>query len=86
MRLRFRVRGIVQGVGFRPAVYGLATEARLGGFVLNDADGVLIEVEGPPERVAGFAAALEAGPPPLAVVESIETVEVPSEGLSLIHI
>ena len=85
-RLRIRVRGIVQGVGFRPGVYGLATEAGLGGFVLNDADGVLIEVEGSPERVVGFARALESRPPPLAVVESIETVEVPSQGATTFEI
>ena len=45
-RLRLRVRGAVQGVGFRPFAYGLATRLALGGFVRNDAEGVLIEVEG----------------------------------------
>lgn len=45
-RARVRVRGAVQGVGFRPFVYHLAHRYQLGGFVANDADGVLIEVEG----------------------------------------
>ena len=45
-RLRVRVEGTVQGVGFRPFVYRLATELRLGGWVLNDSRGVLIEAEG----------------------------------------
>ena len=45
-RRRFRVSGVVQGVGFRPFVYGLATRRGLGGFVLNDGNGVVAEVEG----------------------------------------
>ncbi len=45
-RLRVRVRGAVQGVGFRPFVHGLAHKFALGGFVRNDAHGVLLEVEG----------------------------------------
>ncbi|WP_271552825.1 acylphosphatase, partial [Bradyrhizobium sp. CCBAU 45394] len=55
-RLRLHVRGAVQGVGFRPYVYGLATRYRLGGFVANDPHGVIIEVEG--ERASDFVAAL----------------------------
>src|SRR3546814_15172759 len=45
-RVRARVRGRVQGVGFRPFVWQLAHQHGLGGWVLNDADGVLLEVEG----------------------------------------
>ena len=45
-RRRYRARGVVQGVGFRPFVYRLAREHGLGGYVLNDGDGVVIEVEG----------------------------------------
>ena len=45
-RLRVRVEGTVQGVGFRPFVYRIATELGLGGWVLNDSRGVLIEAEG----------------------------------------
>ncbi|BAM91820.1 carbamoyl phosphate phosphatase, (NiFe) Hydrogenase maturation protein [Bradyrhizobium oligotrophicum S58] len=68
-RLRLRVRGAVQGVGFRPYVHGLATRHQLGGFVANDADGVLIEVEG--DEVAAFVAALPQQTPPLARIDDI---------------
>ncbi|UFZ07636.1 carbamoyltransferase HypF [Bradyrhizobium ontarionense] len=68
-RLRLRVRGAVQGVGFRPYVHGLATRYRLGGFVANDADGVVIEVEG--EEVAEFVEALPQQTPPLARIDDI---------------
>ena len=47
-RVRARVAGTVQGVGFRPHVYRLVREFGLGGWVLNDPRGVLAEVEGPP--------------------------------------
>lgn len=47
VRRRFRVGGTVQGVGFRPFVYALATRLELAGFVLNDPAGLLIEVEAP---------------------------------------
>jgi hydrogenase maturation protein HypF len=50
----FRVRGVVQGVGFRPFVYRLARKLRLAGWVRNDADGVLIHAEGPPRQVERF--------------------------------
>ncbi len=71
VRLRLVVRGIVQGVGFRPFVYGLALHHGLGGYVRNDASGVTIEVEGAPERVAAFAQALEDEAPPLARIDSV---------------
>ena len=53
-RLRLRVRGIVQGVGFRPFVHGLARGYGVSGFVRNDAEGVVIEVEGDPGTLAAF--------------------------------
>jgi hydrogenase maturation protein HypF len=70
-RARVRVEGTVQGVGFRPYVYRLAGELALDGFVLNDAQGVLIEVEGGREPVAEFLARLAAEAPPLARVELV---------------
>ena len=70
-RTRVRVDGTVQGVGFRPYVYRLAGELGLGGFVLNDARGVLIEVEGSPASVDRFLVRLGAEAPPLAVVERV---------------
>ena len=53
-RARIRVTGTVQGVGFRPFVHRLAGELALGGWVLNDAQGVLLEVEGSERAVAEF--------------------------------
>ena len=48
-RLRLRITGVVQGVGFRPFVYGLAQRYGLTGFVGNDSNGVFVEVQGTPE-------------------------------------
>jgi hydrogenase maturation protein HypF len=76
-RLRMRVRGAVQGVGFRPFVHGLAREFELDGFVRNDAEGVLLEVQG--ARVNEFADALRREPPPLARIDRIELRRVPSK-------
>ena len=71
-RLRLAVRGAVQGVGFRPCVYRLARALDLSGWVLNAPDGVIIEVEGPRERLDHFRARLEAEPPPHATIVSLE--------------
>ena len=68
-RRRLRARGVVQGVGFRPFVYRLAREHRLGGYVLNDGDGVLIEVEGP--ELDAFAGELVSRAPSIASVSSV---------------
>lgn len=71
-RRAIAVRGIVQGVGFRPFVYSLAARHGLSGLVRNDADGVHIEAEGAPEELERFVAAIEEEAPPLAVVEGLE--------------
>ncbi|MDX6597216.1 MAG: hydrogenase maturation protein HypF [Gaiellales bacterium] len=68
-RVRARVQGVVQGVGFRPFVYRLAREEQLGGFVLNDERGVVLEVDGSSDHVLSFLARLARESPPLAVVE-----------------
>jgi hydrogenase maturation protein HypF len=70
-RVRVRVRGTVQGVGFRPYVYRLASELGLSGFVFNDAHGVLLEVEGSADAIEAFLTRLEPDAPPLAVLESV---------------
>ena len=70
-RLRAHVAGTVQGVGFRPFVYRLAAELGLGGWVLNDGRGVVLEVEGPPEAVDELLTRLRSQPPPLAAIESV---------------
>ncbi|HXU46486.1 MAG TPA: acylphosphatase, partial [Thermoanaerobaculia bacterium] len=80
LRLRARVEGIVQGVGFRPFVYRLARELGLGGFVRNDERGVLLEVEGPEEAIARFSARLPIEAPPLAGIERIVEESVEARG------
>jgi hydrogenase maturation protein HypF len=74
-RLRVRVEGVVQGVGFRPFVHGLASAHGLSGLVGNDTAGVFLEVEGDREELDRFLAALETDAPPLAVIDRVE-VEV----------
>ncbi|MBA2375255.1 MAG: acylphosphatase, partial [Rubrobacter sp.] len=70
-RREVSVRGIVQGVGFRPFVFALAKKRGLAGSVRNDAEGVHIEVEGATGDLERFLRALEADAPPLAVVEAV---------------
>lgn len=71
-RREVSVRGIVQGVGFRPFVYALARKHGLAGAVRNDAEGVRIEAEGAPEELERFVRSLEKDAPPLAIIESVE--------------
>ncbi|MEL7034166.1 MAG: carbamoyltransferase HypF [Cyanobacteria bacterium J06592_8] len=66
-----RVRGIVQGVGFRPTVYRLAQDCGLCGEVCNDGEGVLIRVVGDRNTIDTFIHRLQTEPPPLAKIESI---------------
>ncbi len=70
-RWRIIIHGIVQGVGFRPFVYGQALHWGLVGFVLNDSSGVTIEVEGSSEALDGFQRALREETPPLARIDSV---------------
>ena len=79
-RRRFHVEGVVQGVGFRPFVHGLAHRYGLTGFVLNDGHGVVVEAEGPGTALDEFAAALRAESPPLAEVGSVASTRVAAVG------
>jgi hydrogenase maturation protein HypF len=72
VRRQVRVRGVVQGVGFRPFIHRLAQEENLSGFVGNDTDGVLIEVEGPSGSLDVFIGRLLTEAPPLSRVDSLE--------------
>jgi hydrogenase maturation protein HypF len=69
---RVHVRGVVQGVGFRPYVFRLAHAHRLDGWVLNGDDGVTIHIEGADDVLVDFIDALRLNPPPAAHIESIE--------------
>jgi hydrogenase maturation protein HypF len=69
---QIRVRGRVQGVGFRPTVWRLAQELKLSGDVRNDCEGVLIRVAGHPAAIAGFVERMTYEAPPLARIEHIE--------------
>jgi hydrogenase maturation protein HypF len=80
LRLRVRVGGVVQGVGFRPHVYRLARELDLGGYVLNDERGVLLEVEGGPTAVERFLDRLVAEEPPLAKIEHVSRETISTTG------
>jgi hydrogenase maturation protein HypF len=71
VRRRIEVRGIVQGVGFRPFVYRLALELGLTGFVRNDPTGVIVEVEGEADRVDRFVARVKSDAPPRSRVDSV---------------
>src|SRR5690348_2458750 len=73
VRVAIRVQGVVQGVGFRPFVYTLATGLGLAGLVGNDPDGVFAEVEGPVPAVEEFLRRLERDAPPLARIEDVKT-------------
>jgi hydrogenase maturation protein HypF len=77
---RVSVRGIVQGVGFRPFVFNLAERFSLKGWVLNDSSGVEISVEGPREKVSDFISALHEEAPPLAHIESVRARQEPITG------
>jgi len=70
------VRGVVQGVGFRPFVYRLALEEGLTGFVGNDTDGLTIEIEGPEKRVEAFLDRLQCEAPPLSRIDSVAVREM----------
>lgn len=76
-----RVRGVVQGVGFRPSVYRLAQEERLTGDVSNDGDGVRIRASGTVARLRRFEARLRAEPPPLAQIDEVTVCEAAPTGL-----
>jgi hydrogenase maturation protein HypF len=77
-----RVRGVVQGVGFRPFVYRLALENHLKGFVLNTSSGVEIHIEGRAEEVKGFEARLRAEAPPMSLIADLETRDEAFQGYS----
>jgi len=79
-RLRITLRGAVQGVGFRPFVYRLATQMALTGWVFNSSAGLVVEVEGRTEALENFAERLEREKPALSVVNVRESAWIATEG------
>lgn len=77
-----RVRGVVQGVGFRPFVYRLAQANMLNGWVLNGEQGVQIHAEGAEENLAAFVHEIREKPPAAAQIAEIEVESAPCEGLN----
>jgi hydrogenase maturation protein HypF len=71
-RLHIIIRGAVQGVGFRPFIYRLATEIGLTGYVLNSPNGVFIEVDGEKSALDRFVLRIEKEKPPRAIINSME--------------
>jgi hydrogenase maturation protein HypF len=78
--LHIQVKGVVQGVGFRPFVYGLASRLELKGWVLNTSSGVVIEVEGPAAALDQFLKDLVQTAPPLSRIEQVESQSIPLNG------
>jgi hydrogenase maturation protein HypF len=85
-RLRVEIHGAVQGVGFRPFVYRLATELDLAGWVINDTQGVFIEVEGPRPALERFLTRLPAEIPPRAIVQTIDAAWLAPAGYARFEI
>lgn len=81
-RRAIRIRGVVQGVGFRPAMFRLADAAGVTGFVRNDREGVWIEIQGAPVAVERFVAGVDGAAPPTARIDAIEISRVAARGAS----
>ena len=84
--LDIQVKGIVQGVGFRPFVYRLAKKYLINGWVLNATEGVTIHAEGETHLIDEFVNELHMNPPAAAVVKEVDLKEVPLEGFTSFEI
>ena len=80
LRRAFELKGVVQGVGFRPFVYSLAKKYSLQGWVKNSSSGVYIEVEGPKKALEQFTEQLPLEAPPRSRIESLKFVDLPPAG------
>lgn len=80
VRKKILVRGIVQGVGFRPFIHNLAETLSLKGYVRNDTIGVYIEIEGAEEKVSEFVSRIEREAPSLSRIERIREHDLPPVG------
>ena len=84
--IHIEIKGVVQGVGFRPFVYGLATALHLNGWVLNTSSGVVIEAEGPASTLDRFLRDLVEKAPPLSKIEQIDSRSISPNGYSRFEI
>jgi hydrogenase maturation protein HypF len=80
VRRHILVKGVVQGVGFRPFIYQLANQYKLAGWVLNSSEGVVIEAEGNLNKVEAFIQDIKLKAPPLAKIESIKAEDIVPDG------
>ena len=79
-RVRLTIRGVVQGIGFRPFVFRLAHQLALGGWIANTAQGAVLEIEGGVSTLEKFQSALKSQAPPAAQIQEIESKTIPEEG------
>ncbi|TEB12047.1 carbamoyltransferase HypF [Pelotomaculum propionicicum] len=79
-RYHIVIKGVVQGVGFRPFVYNLARRWKINGSVLNSAGGVIIEAEGEEANLTGFSNELKDNPPKLALITGYKLYQLPYRG------
>src|SRR5262245_3709769 len=86
VRRAITISGIVQGVGFRPLVFRLASRLGLRGFIRNGNGGVVIEVEGEPSTLDRFLAEVTTQPPPLARIDEVRWSSRPPRGDSSFRI
>jgi len=85
-RLAIHIKGIVQGVGFRPFVYNLARRLELGGWVFNNSQGIELEIEGGDEHVTAFLHELQHAAPPLAVIDEVIATQCALQGVTNFYI
>lgn len=82
MTYSIEIRGVVQGVGFRPYIYNIATTMNLGGYVLNDGYGVIIVVQCEEDKLNEFIKQIKESKPPLSKIESIKFTQIKEQSFS----
>ena len=80
---KIRIRGLVQGVGFRPFIYRIAIRHKIQGWVENSNEGVKIHVEGSPDHMKSFLAAIEGEAPAASNITKIDIIKTAGENFIL---